>query len=92
MSSQLFALAVVAAILGLLVLAMRAMWRQMRHVNAYTAARTREGAAVDPTPEEPGFEEYDETSGRYVGRQPEVNRGLIKQGARATRSGWYLDP
>lgn len=78
----------IALVFGLTWLLMRLMWRQMRRVNAHTAAVNRERLPDDTPP----LEEIDPATGEYRRVEPEVNDGLIRQGARARHGGWFLDP
>lgn len=81
----------VAIVFGLTFLLMRAMWRQMRRVNAHTAAESRkradaEGPANAPT------ERWDAGQGRYVPSDGDPNEELLRQGARARSNPWPYDP
>jgi len=90
MGDQITALAGVAIVLGLTFLLMRALWRQMRRVNAHTAEASRR-RAEEVTPRAP-TEEWDAGQGRYVPHAGEPNEELLRQGARSRSSGWYLEP
>ena len=83
---------ILVAILGFTGWLMRAMWRQMRKVNAHTAEVRREALARDVKASEPAFEEWDEEQGQYVPASARVNDELIRQGARASRSDSFLTP
>lgn len=89
MGEQLAAFAGVAIVFGLTFLLMRAMWRQMRRVNAHTAEAGRRRAEEIA---EPPIEEWDPQKGRYVRRDGDANEELLRQGARSRSSGWYLEP
>ena len=89
MGEQFTAFAGVAIVFGLTFLLMRAMWRQMRRVNAHTAEEGRRRAEETA---EPPIEEWDSQRGRYVRRDGEPNEELLRQGARSRASGWPLDP
>jgi hypothetical protein len=92
MGGQLFGFAVVAGVLLFTAWLMRVMWGQMRRVNAHTAERSRERVVAEPEPVEPAYEELDPATGQYRVHRDEANEGLIRQGARARSSGWYLEP
>ena len=83
---------VMTLIFAWMIWAMRAMWRQMRKVNAHTAESRRAAAEADARTAQPAYEEWDEASGQYVPKTPEVNHELIRQGAKATHSDWFLRP
>ena len=89
MGEQLTAFAGVAIVFGLAFLLMRAMWRQMRRVNAHTAEASRDRAEVQANPP---IDEWDPQQGRYVRRDGEPNEELLRQGARSRASGWPLEP
>jgi len=90
MGEQLTALAGVAIVFGITFLLMRAMWRQMRRVNAHTAEVSR--ARAEEAEAHPPIEEWDPEQGRYIRRDGEPNEELLRQGARSRSSGWYLEP
>lgn len=79
-------------VFGVTGLLMGAMWRQMRRVNAHTAATRRAADIAAPAPAEAALEEFDAEHGVFVGRKDETNSELIRQGARSRQSGWYLEP
>ena len=89
MGDQITALAGVAIVLGLTFVLMRAMWRQMRRVNAHTAEASRHRAEEASSPP---VEEWNAEQGRYVPRAGDPNEELLRQGARSRSSGWYLEP
>lgn len=93
MGEQLTALAGVAIVFGLTFLLLRAMWRQMRRVNAHTAAESRRRAEAEeerrgraPT------ERWDAGQGRYVPVEGDTNEELLRQGSRARSNPWPYDP
>jgi hypothetical protein len=90
MREQLIALAGVAIVFGLTFVLMRAMWRQMRRVNAHTAEVNRERA--EATTAHPPIEEWDPERGGYVRRDGDPNEELLRQGGRSRANGWPLDP
>jgi hypothetical protein len=89
--AQLTALAVTIGFVGTTLLLMMLMWRQMRRVNARGAERSREVTEAERLPGEPEYEEWDEARGQYVARKPQVNQDLLRQGAKARQTGWYMD-
>lgn len=91
MGEQLTALAGVAIVFGLTFLLMRAMWRQMRRVNAHTAAESRRRAERDAS-NRPSLERWDEQQGRYIPEDGDPNEELLRQGSRARSNSWPYDP
>ncbi|MBO9622598.1 MAG: hypothetical protein J7500_07790 [Sphingomonas sp.] len=89
MGEKFTALAGVVIVFGLTFVLMRAMWRQMRRVNAHTAEAGRDRAEAET---HPPVEEWDPKQGRYVRRDGDPNAELLRQGARSRSSGWPLDP
>lgn len=73
-------------------LVMRALWRQMRKVNAHTAETRRAAMAREVETGEPAYEEWDEERGQYVPSTARVNPELIRQGAKASQSDGFLRP
>lgn len=91
MGEMLLPFAGVAIVFGLTFLLMRAMWRQMRRVNAHTASESRKRAEVDGS-NRPPIEQWDEGQGRYVRSEGEPNEELLRQGSRARSNPWPYDP
>lgn len=83
---------IVVAILGFTAWLMRAMWRQMRKVNAHTAETRREAMAAEVQAREPGYDVWDEERGQYVPASARVNEELIRQGAKASQNDFILPP
>lgn len=91
MGEVILSFAGVAAVFGLTFLLMRAMWRQMRRVNAHTAAASRK-RAEDSGSTRPATERWDEGQGRYVPTEGDPNEELLRQGSRGRSSPWPYDP
>lgn len=85
-------LLVTLVVFGLAALVMRALWRQMRKVNAHTAEKRRAAMAREVETGEPAYEEWDEARGQYVPSTARVNAELIRQGAKASQSDGILRP
>jgi glycine/D-amino acid oxidase-like deaminating enzyme len=85
-------LLILAAILGITLLLMRMMWRQMRKVNAHTAEVRRTAMAAEIKAREPRYDEWDAERGQYVPASARVNDELIRQGAKASQSDFILPP
>ncbi|MDG2534850.1 hypothetical protein P6144_14415 [Sphingomonas sp. HITSZ_GF] len=81
----------VAIVFGCTFLLMRAMWRQMRRVNAHTAAEGRR-RAEEQGANRPPIERWDEGQGRYVPSEGDPNEELLRQGSRARSNPWPYDP
>ncbi|MBN8811874.1 MAG: hypothetical protein BGP17_01415 [Sphingomonas sp. 67-41] len=81
----------VVIVFGLTFLLMRAMWRQMRRVNAHTAAESRRRAEEQRRDRAP-TEQWDAAQGRYVSTEGDPNEELLRQGSRARSNPWPYDP
>lgn len=78
---QSFGLVIVVGFLALIGLMMRMMWRQMRRVNAHTAATRREAAPPAMAP----VEAFDDETGQYRPVEGQANEELMRMGAQAER-------